>query len=187
MSKRKPITQEISPANLESLIKESDRGCVVLMASLLDVFLSRIHEACVEANLLGAPLKDKVYESLTGRFGPLSTFEGKTTLAYAYGLIEGDEYEALNIIRKLRNEAAHEHFEFKFQDKGVTGLVEKLRAYERVKDVAPWVQATYGFPEAVGVRRDFLVGCLSVLFLLREAFARGCEQLLATRKAHKHR
>ena len=61
--------------------------------------------------------------------GPMSTFFGKINLAYAFGLINREQHEALHVIRDLRNEAAHCIFDFNFRDSGVVTHLKKLKNY----------------------------------------------------------
>ena len=124
--KRKAITQEITPPKVRTLVQESDRGCVILITSILDDVLGQIHECCLNVNLFGKRDLMDTFRSLTGQFGPLHSFNGKILVAYAYGLISREQYEMLTLVRQLRNEAAHERFEFRLEDKGVTALIQKL-------------------------------------------------------------
>ncbi|WP_139959886.1 MltR family transcriptional regulator [Flavicella sediminum] len=85
---------------LNSFNKESDRGAVLLAASILDEWLLEIIQSYI--------IKDKVSKELLLGFGaPLGTFSAKTKIAYSLGLIEKKEYEEINIIRKIRNEFGH--------------------------------------------------------------------------------
>ncbi|EOM3720413.1 hypothetical protein ACMS80_003377, partial [Escherichia coli H20] len=65
---------------LSELNKESDRGSVLIAASIFDEWLSEI----IQAHLLN----DKVAKGLlNGATAPLSSFAARTGLAYALGLI----------------------------------------------------------------------------------------------------
>ena len=44
-----------------------------------------------------------------GSFAPLGTFSTKISIAFFIGLIPEDIYNDLNIIRKIRNEFAHNY------------------------------------------------------------------------------
>jgi mannitol operon repressor len=85
---------------LNSFNKESDRGAVLLAASILDEWLLEIIQSYL--------INDKVSkELLLGFSAPLGTFSAKTKAAYSLGLIEKNEYDEINIIRKIRNEFGH--------------------------------------------------------------------------------
>lgn len=85
----------------ERLGNESDRGKVILCGMILDEeleMLIRIHMRELPKNL---------EKDIFSGFGPLSTFSGKTKLAYALQLIDDDVYSDLNVIRDIRNHLAH--------------------------------------------------------------------------------
>jgi hypothetical protein len=50
-------------------------------------------------------------------------------MAFSYGIISLALYEVLNIIRDLRNEAAHCIFDFSLNDAGVRAHMSKLENY----------------------------------------------------------
>ncbi|HFF6559003.1 TPA: hypothetical protein ACGD7J_004439, partial [Escherichia coli] len=80
---------------LSELNKESDRGSVLIAASIFDEWLSEI----IQAHLLN----DKVAKGLlNGATAPLSSFAARTGLAYALGLIMEHEYKELNTLRSIR-------------------------------------------------------------------------------------
>ncbi len=85
---------------LSELNKESDRGSVLIAASIFDEWLSEI----IQAHLLN----DKVAKGLlNGATAPLSSFAARTGLAYALGLIMEHEYKELNTLRSIRNAFGH--------------------------------------------------------------------------------
>jgi hypothetical protein len=52
-SKGRRISEEARGPTVRSLLKESDAGCIILAAAVLDHILERVHEAHVAANLTG--------------------------------------------------------------------------------------------------------------------------------------
>lgn len=78
---------------------ESDRACGILAGVLLDSLL----ETLLKTVMLESTPKDIFRGS-----GALATFSGKTDMAYYLGYISKDEYEELKVIRKIRNDFAHE-------------------------------------------------------------------------------
>ena len=85
---------------LSSFNKESDRGAVLIAASILDEWIVEIIESYL--------IKDKASKELLYGFNaPLGTFSSRIKAAYSMGLIEKKEYEEINIIRKIRNEFGH--------------------------------------------------------------------------------
>ncbi len=94
-----------------------------------------------------------------------------------------EQYEALNLVRKLRNEAAHERFEFRFQDKGVTALIQKLGTYEFAK-----ISNIFRLPqdgEIPDMKRDFITWGLALFVDLEQTNADWIERLLEKRKQNR--
>ena len=117
-----------------SLFSESDRGCVLLVASRLDESLEELHRAYV--NLRASP-SDKLLDILFRPHGPLSTFAARIQLGHAYGLIPREVYDDCERLRKLRNDAAHSCNEFSFTSATVRDRILELRAPKRVADQFP--------------------------------------------------
>lgn len=172
----KTITEKISAATIRSLVKESDRGCIILLSSMLEEKLERLHLSHVSINYTG---EDKVEEffkkTLLGAFGPLVSFSGKINMAYAYGLITHDEFCALNIVRKLRNEAAHCGFEFNLQDSGVQRLIAKMNVLEPSKHAKGMM---IQFPKVSEVKRNIIVNCYSLRLFLSYSIAKKMDAVL---------
>src|SRR4051794_24711234 len=81
------------------LDNESDRASAVLCAAFLD------HELEI---LLRRFMRDiKETNELFKQMQPLSTFSSKIKFAYVLGLIIPDAYHDLNLIRRIRNDFAH--------------------------------------------------------------------------------
>lgn len=83
------------------LTNESDRGAILIGASKVESYL----ETLIKKNL---PKKTNNY---TGRLlnypGPLSSFSGKIELCFAFRIFDEKVYDSLNLLRKIRNNAAH--------------------------------------------------------------------------------
>lgn len=99
MRETEPEIEDLSKF-MQNFNKESDRGAVLLAASIIDEWLSEI---------LSNFLKDDVVtkELIFGFNAPLGTFSARTKMAFSLSLIEKREYEEINIIRKIRNEFGH--------------------------------------------------------------------------------
>src|SRR2546422_11310318 len=108
------ITQESPSISVRSLSRESDKGCAIIVGSMLEEVLRKLHEARITLNIMAVPvaLRGKFLKSLVAPYAPLSTLNGLIQLACAYGLVSTEEYQTLESIRKLRNEAAHSVREF---------------------------------------------------------------------------
>lgn len=86
--------------DLRQLRRESERGCILVGAAVLDELLAELVAAhCVSA---------EAAHDLLGSFeAPLGTFSSRIALAYAMGLISRNERDHLERVRRLRNAAAH--------------------------------------------------------------------------------
>ncbi len=104
---------------LNSFNKESDRGAVLLAASILDEWLLDIIQSYL--------INDRVSNELLLGFGaPLGTFSARTKAAYSLGLIEKNEYDEINIIRKIRNEFGHSWKGVSFESPKIEKECKKL-------------------------------------------------------------
>jgi mannitol operon repressor len=104
---------------LNEFHRESDRGSVLIAASLLDERLKEIIENFLaECNI--------THDLLNGPNAPLASFYSRISIAYALGLIQENEYEEINIIRKIRNEFGHKWKDVNFGTDKISKLCLKL-------------------------------------------------------------
>lgn len=97
---KNPHLKEFFPF-LDELNKESPRGRVLISAGYLEEQLKRI--------LLAFMVEDNRAEDLVeGPNAPLGTFSARTTACYVLGLISENERDDLVLIRRIRNEFAHQ-------------------------------------------------------------------------------
>jgi DNA-binding MltR family transcriptional regulator len=85
--------------------QESDRGLVIIGAAHLEDSLEQLLRDCC---LSDADSAKNVVDPLFRVYAPLSTFSSKINVAFAFGIINEKLYKALELIRKLRNDFAHE-------------------------------------------------------------------------------
>jgi DNA-binding MltR family transcriptional regulator len=89
----------------ESLVKESDRGCVILGASLLAEAL----ETLIRSVSRNTPDDIKTtIDPLFQGYAPLSTFSARLQIAFALGILPKNLRDKIEIIRRMRNDFAHE-------------------------------------------------------------------------------
>jgi DNA-binding MltR family transcriptional regulator len=119
---------------LQEFLKESDRGCILLLASRLATLLERLHITHVTS--VSSPPKPFLKRLFTTH-APLSTFAAKIQLAYAYGLISRDDFLDLERIRKLRNKAAHSDETFTFGNPQIKEEVRRIGTPERIEKALP--------------------------------------------------
>ena len=88
--------------------KESDRGIVVILGSMLeDILLTRVKKSFVK--LSSTQEKDLVRSG-----GLISTFDDRINLCRALGLIDDEVVEMLRIFKSMRNACAHSRKDISF-------------------------------------------------------------------------
>ena len=85
---------------MEVLQSESDRGAVLVTASMLDDILKQL----LLARLLDGDHSKKLF---AGPNAPLGTFSSRIIAARAVGVISEQWKKELNLLRKIRNDFAH--------------------------------------------------------------------------------
>jgi hypothetical protein len=140
MSEERVVIKREFVEFLALLIKESDRGAVLIAATLIDDLLGQ------------AILAFLVDHKETGRLldgfnAPLGTFASRILAAFALGLLSEEEYRECEIIRKVRNLFAH-NIHTSFEDQKVKDLCAKVKCaatkpgYGQVEPRAQYSAAT---------------------------------------------
>lgn len=112
---------------------ESDRASVILAAAMLDAAL----EAVLKAFLMPtSAADDSLFE---GGNAPLGTFSSRIELCYRLGLLDACHARNFHLVRKLRNDFAHNITGCTFADSSVIGRLAELRRStglpEKAKDI----------------------------------------------------
>jgi DNA-binding MltR family transcriptional regulator len=115
---REPEIEELGQF-LFKLNKESDRGAVLIAATILDERLKNI----LSSFLLNHKATDELLEGFNA---PLGTFSSRISACFALGLIQKNEFDEMNLIRKIRNEFAHTWDNTDFDSGKVRDLCLKL-------------------------------------------------------------
>jgi len=102
---------------------ETDRGIVLISSE----FLSHCLEILLKSFMIKSKETDKLFET----FQPLSSFSSRINVSLSCGLISREEYNELNVIRKIRNRSAHSFQEFSLDKNNVQNLSE----YKRHKNI----------------------------------------------------
>lgn len=112
-----------------SLGNESDRGCVLVAAAFIDHVL---------ADLLCTHFSNKeTGERLVrARLSPLGTFSSRIMAAFALGLLTESEHKQLEIVRRIRNDFAHEFANVRFSESRIKERVQSLPAHPTVMSSA---------------------------------------------------
>lgn len=111
---------------IDSFHKESDRGAAVLVGGFVENYLG----VYLRSLVVDAKVADALFQAV----GPLSSFSQRIAVARAFGFISKDDYDNLNLIRKIRNHFAHHPLEASFSDSPVAQLVTKLSDQETASE-----------------------------------------------------
>lgn len=104
---------------LDDFNKETERGAALAAAAMLDDQLGKIIEAFLVPNKGSQAL-------LSGFNAPLGSFSARTAAAFGLGLISEVEYRECELIRKVRNEFAHQ-IKVSFATEKVVSLCAQLQ------------------------------------------------------------
>lgn len=118
----------------EEINVKSDRALVITIGSILDTQL----ESLLKSFLIKDNKRD---EKLFNNNSPLSNFSSKISMCYYLGIISKYEYEALEIIRKIRNIFAHEI------------EIKKLEDSQSIRDLCK----TLNIPEYIYIPDNFII------------------------------
>lgn len=119
---------------LDLLNKESGRGQVLISSGFLEQQLNDILQAFMVAN----SGTDTLFE---GGNAPLGTFSSRIAACFALGLISEDEHHDLSLIRKIRNDFAH-NIHTSFETPSVVSRCSQLLS--RAKDYPGVTVGTQG-------------------------------------------
>ena len=137
----------------EEFEKESDRAAVILVSAKLDELLY----LALTRKLLPCPTAQ---DDLLRTDGPLGSFASRITLAHRLGLIDDTFARTLHLIRRIRNDFAHESAGAKLSSGSHADRVRSLflpfKKYceARAKEIASFQQV-----EKKGVRGQFEFAC----------------------------
>lgn len=125
------------------LMKEADRGCVLLGVSMLDEELDKLFNLIIPKDTSNTRKKE-IFDG-KGAFGDLSL---KLDIAYVCHILPADLVNSINRLRKLRNNLAHRPNPFEIKDnlsaiKDVFSLVEGDLPSAMVKLSGEYVVSSY--------------------------------------------
>jgi DNA-binding MltR family transcriptional regulator len=154
---------ERTTAFVELMKKESDRGCVLVGAAMLENTLG---------DLLSVVLRqDGSCQELLDPNMPLGNFASRTELTYALGLIDKEARDDLNLVRKMRNDAAHfkeRGFEVGFDTALTRDWVQKLSHVQKHFRPLPAVWSFFKDVES-GWKALFMTSTFTMLWYLDTA------------------
>lgn len=143
---------------IEEFNKESDRAAVILVASLLDESLTSLLRSFFVPD---ASSSDELFDGVNA---PIGTFSSKINIAYRLGLISNIFCRDLHLIRKIRNQFAHNVFGCSFENGSVMSRIDDLR---KSAVGAVFEDRSNDIPE--GHKGDFLSITSYMLFELNES------------------
>jgi DNA-binding MltR family transcriptional regulator len=175
MVPKKPESKTIPDFDLnyfKLLINESDRGFVLLTASRMDELLKELHKVYIKSKT--SP-ETKLLKDLFAVHAPLYILSAKIKLAFGYGLISKDDYHDLELLRDMRNDAAHTVQEFAFRHPATRKKIIAFTAPKRVPQHLPFLKLSPEQREAIAHPNEdenstklyFLVAgmCLNVVLM----------------------
>jgi len=143
---------------IELLQQESDRGCVIVSAAMLDDILSQLLKRRF------APSLEKKDELLEDGAAAFSTFSARINLAYRIGLIRVSVRATLHLLRKIRNDFAHISDPATFDSSSVKSRVHEIFTLNKeIMDSFSESMRDHGLPkfenssfiEVVGIRSAY--------------------------------
>ncbi|BCM25101.1 hypothetical protein [Methyloradius palustris] len=139
------------------LKSESPRGVVLIATAMLEEALIELLLAFLIPNPSSS---DTLFD---GPNSPFGSFSAKIDGAYRLGLISDKFCRDLHIIRRIRNDVAHQPQRFQFEDASPKGRIESLSKSHGIYDRSPnWIKST-GLPSC---RDQFLEAASWMLFFL---------------------
>ncbi len=103
----------------KTLIEESDRGCALMAAAFLD---NRLADLMKQQLIDDKKLADELLD-INGVFG---TFSSRIEVLYGMGIIPKNVRRDLNLLRKIRNDFAHDAKPISFDDEPVSSRCREL-------------------------------------------------------------
>jgi len=103
-----------------SIIKESLRAIVILSSCYLDEALYDL------LRIVLVPSKEKNDVLFDGPQAPLGTFSAKIEMAFRMQLIDSEMKESIHLVRKIRNDFAHNLMGCDFQKEKILNLNRRL-------------------------------------------------------------
>jgi len=105
----------------DELGRESERATAILAAAWIDVLLKR------KLAQLFSGGNAKTRGQLFAGNGPFATFSAKITAAFCAGWLDAEVHHDLTVIRKIRNEFAHQIHGLSMESPSIRSLIESLK------------------------------------------------------------
>jgi DNA-binding MltR family transcriptional regulator len=110
-------------AMMRTLARESDRGAILVSTAVVDECLAEVLSAWLAA---ATTKKTKSVRALLQSQGPLGSLWARAHMALAADLVDDWTFDAIEWLRKLRNQCAHQHGAISFADDAVAEMVKRM-------------------------------------------------------------
>jgi hypothetical protein len=144
---------------INQFMEESDRAAVILGASKLEDLLGRLLSRYMVAGYTDD-------DPLLKKDGPLGTFSSRIYAAYRLGLIDTEFAKVLHLVRKIRNEFAHEVKDSRLNASPHKERIRELTLFFQHTSLFEEVKASY-FSEISGPPANFYAA-LAILIMRLE-------------------
>jgi DNA-binding MltR family transcriptional regulator len=134
----------------KTLVGETDRGVSLVSAAYLGEELRLL----LSKMFVDSP---KIVSALFDSAGPLATLSSRIDLAFVTGLLSNESHRLLHLVRKIRNDFAHQHRDMSFADEAITVRCRELKTL--IKNY--------------GEKRSRVLYIRAVMYLLAEIHARA--------------
>lgn len=140
--------------DIQRLKKESDRGVMILAATLVEDALLTALERVVRCQ------NSTMREAIFGPDSPLGSFSRRIDFAVALGRINYNSRNELHTIRFIRNAAAHAHVEIDFDVPIIKAALGTLLTAEQADDFETWPRKNVRnfYLQTCGLAADQIVG-----------------------------
>jgi DNA-binding MltR family transcriptional regulator len=106
-----PDVEDVFRTVLTTLAAESDRGAVLIGAEIVNDHLTELFREKASSSA-----SNTVLNRLIKYPGPLSSFSAKADMALVFGFLGESTHQSINVLRRIRNDAAHSQSEFSLLD-----------------------------------------------------------------------
>lgn len=144
---------------INQFVEESDRAAVILGTSKLEELLGKL----LSRYMIASYTDD---DPLLKRDGPLGTFSSRIYAAYRLGLIDTEFAKVLHLVRKIRNEFAHEVKDSRLNTSPHKERIRELSLFFQHASLFEEVKASY-FSEISGPTSNFF-SALAILIMRLE-------------------
>jgi DNA-binding MltR family transcriptional regulator len=131
MRESKPPKHHWTDFFVQEFAKETDRACVILAAAMIEQAL----DVLIRTRLVPTPSQEDPL--LDGPYAPLATFSAKIEASHRLGIISPGFARDLHLIRRIRNEFAHNVTGCDFTDASVRSRIAELARSVGIQHMAP--------------------------------------------------